>query len=332
MAEQMTHWQRIRATIKGEATDRTPIALWKHWPPVDEIPERLAESTIGWQRAYDWDMVKLTPTGTYGIEDWGARTAWNPNNQGVRTVVQWGVPDPNNWPKLAQLNVRAGYIGNQIKALELLARELGDSAPILHTVFSPLTTARKLAGDRIFEDLRTRPHLFKQGLQVIADTTLRFCLECLKSGAHGIFFATQMDSHKLLSEAEFEEFDAVYDRQVLNGIRKQAEIILLHAHGEDLMFDQVARLPGDAINWHDRETPPSLAEGLPRIPGMAVGGISEWKTLVSGPSAAIEAEIHDAIRQAGGRRLMIGAGCVTPQNTPPEHVRAARQAVETYQG
>ena len=32
MTSSMNHWERIRSTIKGEETDRTPISLWRHWP------------------------------------------------------------------------------------------------------------------------------------------------------------------------------------------------------------------------------------------------------------------------------------------------------------
>ena len=56
---EMTHWERIRATLKGEETDRVPISLWRHWPPDDETPEGLAAVTLNWQTTYDFDLVKV---------------------------------------------------------------------------------------------------------------------------------------------------------------------------------------------------------------------------------------------------------------------------------
>ena len=67
----MTHWERVRAAIKGEEVDRVPISLWKHWPVDDVTPAGLAAVTLSWQREFDFDLVKFMPTGTYGIEDWG---------------------------------------------------------------------------------------------------------------------------------------------------------------------------------------------------------------------------------------------------------------------
>ena len=44
-ASEMTHWERMRAALKGEETDRVPIALWRHWPPDDETPEGVSSSS-----------------------------------------------------------------------------------------------------------------------------------------------------------------------------------------------------------------------------------------------------------------------------------------------
>lgn len=41
----MSKWQRIEATIRGEAVDRTPLSMWVHYHLQDRGPQRLAEST-----------------------------------------------------------------------------------------------------------------------------------------------------------------------------------------------------------------------------------------------------------------------------------------------
>jgi uroporphyrinogen decarboxylase len=325
--EEMTHWERIRAVLRGEKPDRPPISLWRHWPVKDETAEGLAEVMLNWQKEYDFDLVKFMPTGTYGIEDWGARTTYVPNDHGVRTVTQYGITDPAEWPTLNQLDVTCGYLGRQVDAIRLAAGDLETSVPILQTVFSPLTTARKLAGDRVFADLRCRPDVFKQGLQIIAETTARFALESLRAGAHGIFFATQCATYRLLSETEYREFGQAYDRTVLDAVRPEAEFILLHAHGYDLMFDLLVDYEPHALNWHDREAGPSLAEAQARFDGVVVGGISEWETLLKGPPDAIRAEIGDAVAQTAGRRHIVGPGCVLSTETPARHVHVAREAV-----
>ena len=331
MHSEMTHWERLRAAIKGEEVDRVPISFWRHWPVDDETPEGLAAATINWQREYDFDLVKFMPTGTYSIEDWGAETVYNPNFNGTRTITKFGLTKAEEWPKLKALNVTEGYLGKQIAALQLVAEELDNSIPILQTIFSPLTTARKLAGDTVFTDLRLHPELLKAGLQIIAETTARFAVESMRVGAHGIFFASQCDTYRLLSEAEYREFGEQYDLIVLNTLQKEADsntgFNMVHVHGEDVMFDLMANYPAEMINWHDRLTWPSLREAQERFSGLLVGGVNEWQTLLHGPVEAIRSEVKDAIAQTNGRRLMIGPGCVVPTCTPAVHLRAAVQAV-----
>ena len=326
MTAQMTHWERVRSAIKGEAVDHVPISLWKHWPVDDQTADRLASVTVSWQQAHDFDLVKFMPAGTYGIEDWGAETVYQPNHRGIRTVTKFGLTETEQWPKLAQLDVTKGTLGNQINALRLAVKELDNEVPILQTIFSPLTTARKLAGERVFTDLRLHPDMLKEGLQIIAETTVRFALESLRDGAHGMFFASQCDTYHLLNRAEYKEFGEYFDLIVLNAVQKEAEFNLVHAHGEDIMFDLMAAYPVQMINWHDRLTWPTLREAQKRFSGLLVGGISECQTLLDGPVEAIRAEVRDALAQTGGRRLMVGPGCVIPGHVSVTHVRAAIRA------
>lgn len=326
-SSEMNHWERIRAAIKGEEVDHVPVSLWRHWPVDDVTPEGLAAVTLSWQKEYDFDLVKFMPTGTYGIEDWGAETIYEPNYNGVRTVTKFGLNDAAQWPKLEALDVTKGYLGNQIEALRLSVEQLNDSVPILQTIFSPLTTARKLAGERVFTDLRRQPDLFKEGLQIIADTTVKFALESLRVGAHGMFFASQCDTYHLLSEAEYKEFGEYFDLIVLNAVQ-EAEFNMVHAHGQDIMFDLMSAYPANMFNWHDRLTWPTLAEAKERFSGLLVGGVSERDTLLYGPVEAIKAEVKDAIAQTNGRRLMVGPGCVALGHIPALHYRAVIEAVK----
>lgn len=328
MAAVMTFWERVRAALRGDPVDRVPISLWRHFPRDDQSSDGLAAATLRWQARYHFDLVKFTPTGTYGAEDWGAVTHYVPNDHGVRTVVKFGVTDAEQWPRLQRLVVAEGCLGRQLEALRLAAEGLRGSVPLLMTVFSPLTTARKLGGERVFADLRCRPDLLAEGLEIITDTTARLAQESVRAGAHGVFFASQCASYRLLTEAEYVRFGEQYDRRVLDAVRAEGGIILLHAHGEDVMFDLLTRYPADALNWHDRTAGPSLQKARKRFPGMLVGGLDEWGALLKGPPEAIQREVRDAIAQTQGRGVMIGPGCVLSITTPAASVREVKRAVE----
>ncbi len=222
------------------------------------------------------------------------------------------------------------FYGQQNVALARLALAIKGDAPILQTLFSPLTTARKLAGDRIFSDLHTDPDLLKEGLETITAVTIQFALEAVQSGTSGFFFATQNASYRWLTEMEYREFGETYDRRILDAVKDKVEFVIVHIHGEDTMFDLLAKYPANILNWHDRFTSPTLYDARRHFLGLLAGGINERGALLVGSPAVIEAEMQDAIRQVSGRGLMLAPGCVVPIHVPEENLMVVRQAVEIH--
>lgn len=94
------------------------------------------------------------------------------------------------------------------------------------------------------------------------------------------------------------------------------------------MFDLIAEYPVQILNWHDRETSPTIEQGLKRFPGTVCGGISRIENFVLGNPSTIHQEAVEALEQSGGKRLILGTGCVLPITTPHGNIMAARKAVE----
>ena len=94
------------------------------------------------------------------------------------------------------------------------------------------------------------------------------------------------------------------------------------------MFSKVSDYPVQIINWHDRQTAPSLREALDLFPGSLCGGLRQWETMLLANPEQVRAEALDAIQATGGCRLILGTGCVTPTTAPYGNLLAARRAVE----
>ena len=304
----MTKAERVEAAWSGKVVDRVPISLWRHFPEADDRAGTLADALVDFHRRYDLDFVKLMPSGVYGVEDWGCRIAYQPNPNGVKTCVEHAVREAADWERLRPLDVTTGALGREVRCTRLVRDLLGDGAPVLQTVFSPATTARKLAGDRIFQDMREARPALHAGLRTIAHTTTLFARACLDAGADGLFLATQLASSDLCDVATYREFGVPYDLEVLDVVRGRVGFTLLHLHGSNIHFELLAGYPVAALNWHDRRTAPSLAEGLRRTQAGVVGGINETGTLMRGTPTDVAAEVREAIRQTKGRRLAVAPG------------------------
>lgn len=323
----MNKRRRLEAAIAGQPVDRPPVALWRHWPGDDQRAEDLARATLDFQRAFDFDFIKFMPSSNYCLADWGAESRWVGNEEGTR---EWGrrvIQRPEDWTRLPVLDPRRGMLGEMHRALTLVGQAVGEEVPFIQTVFNPLAQARNLAGERLLADLRQHPDVVKAGLETITESTIRFIEAAGETGIAGIFLALQHATYDLLSEAEYREFGRPYDLRILEACAG-FWFNLLHLHGQHVMFDLVADYPVQAINWHDQETPPSLGEALTRFPGAVVGGIHREATLLRGTPEQVQAEVRAAIEATGGRRLIVGTGCVAFTNTPLGNIRAARQAAE----
>lgn len=324
----ITHRQRLETCLAGEKPDRPPVALWRHFPVDDQTPEGLAAATLNFQKIYDFDFIKVTPASSFCIKDWGSDDEWRGAFEGTRDYTVRVIEQPEDWTRLQAQDPAKGHLGDQLKALTILVDQLGPETPVIQTIFSPMSQAKNLVGkENVLVHMRRYPDALHAALKVIAETTMAFIEASLKTGIAGIFYAVQHGQHSLLSESEFAEFCKPYDLQVLEAAQ-DAWFNMLHLHGQDVMFDQVSDYPIQVINWHDRETDPSLAEALSRFPGVLCGGLRRMETMLLGTAQDVTAEAKDAIQATGGQRFILGTGCVTMTTTPHGNILAARQVVE----
>jgi uroporphyrinogen decarboxylase len=324
----LSHRARLETCLSGQALDRPPVALWRHFPVDDQTPDGLAAATAAFQSTHDFDLVKVTPASSFCIKDWGVDDRWAGNPEGTREYTRRVIHQPEDWARLQPLDPTQGHLGAQLVCLNLLTGELAGQVPIIQTIFSPMSQAKNLAGpERLLIDMRRDPDALHAGLRTITATTIRFLEESIKTGIAGVFYAVQHGQYGLLSTSEFAEFCRPYDLQVLD-VARGLWLNLLHLHGEVVMFDQVLDYPVAIINWHDRQTPPTLAEALARFPGVVCGGLRQWETMVLGTPEQTRAEALDAIQQTGGKRFILGTGCVLPTTAPRGNILAARHAVE----
>jgi uroporphyrinogen decarboxylase len=317
----MNKRERLEAVIAGQRVDRVPVALWRHFPGDDQDPTDLAAATIAFQRRWDFDFVKVTPASSFQIKDWGVKDEWAGNTEGTRRYTQRPIQRASDWRDLKALEARSGALGTQLTCLKMIVEALPD-APVIQTVFSPLAQMKNLGGERLLIDLRQHPVEFKRALETVTQSTLAFVREIAATGAAGIFYAVQHATSNLLSEAEFREFGRAYDLRILEATQNYW-LNVMHLHGDNLYFDAVADYPLQVWNWHDRETGPSLRDGLTRIKGAACGGIARDSVMLCGQPDDVLRQVADALVQTDARRYIVGTGCVTMIPTPEVNIRTA---------
>ncbi|MBN8654878.1 MAG: uroporphyrinogen decarboxylase [Anaerolineae bacterium] len=317
-----THRERIQACLNGEKTDKTPIALWRHFPEEDQNPETLAAATIKFQQTYDFDIVKVTPASSFAVKDWGVEDEWQNNPEGSRAYTKRVIQKPQDWEALKPLDPSAPHLAAQLQCLKLVREGIGAETPMIQTIFNPMSQAKNLAGNELLlEHIKKYPNAVMKGLETIAQSTAKFIMAAREIGIDGVFYAMQHAQASMLELDEYKSIVLPYDQQAL----KPAEDLwcnLLHLHGSDVYFSLLRLINFQIVNWHDRETYPSLAEAQSLFRGVACGGIRQ-DTLYKGNPAQVKEEALDAIKQTKGKRFILGTGCVVYYQSPHENIMTA---------
>ena len=323
----MTKRERVLAALERRATDRPAVAFWRHVPDVDHTSKGLADAMLAFHRTWDLDLIKVMSSGVYCVEDWGCKVAYQGHPGGAKRCTEHAVKAVADWARVHPLDPGAGALGRELEAVRLIRKGRTDDAPILMTIFSPLTIATKLAGDLALQSIATAPDALRATLEVITETTARYAAAALEAGADGLFFATQAANAEAVSEAVSTGWDLPYARRVLDRVTGASALTLLHLHGKDVYWEAWTALPVHAVNWHDRLTAPTLADASRRFRGGLAAGLGESRTLLKGPPEAVAAEARDAIAQTRGLGLIVTPGCVLPLAVPGAHLQAAVDAV-----
>lgn len=326
----MTSRERIYRTIKGEPTDRIPVALWRHFPDSDQTSQGLASSTIDFQKKFDFDLVKIMPASGFMAEAFGGKFVPLKTglSKGIRECIDFPVKDHTGWKKLKPIDIEHKILARELEALKLIKKGIGNDVPIIQTIPNPLTLAKTLRGEAFFDDLRNHSANLKPALTAITKTLLKFSLESLKAGADGIFFFTQTASFDFLTEKEYKKFGVKYDMKILNTLKERNALLVLHIHGLNIMFNLLKNYPVQIINWHDQLTAPTIAEARNISDKTFLGGVEENEMLLKENPETIKNRVKSIAGKNAGARLIFGPGCVLPIKTPEINIVAAKKALE----
>ncbi len=330
----MNKRERVEAALRGEAVDRAPISFWGHDYLHEWSAEGLAEAMLANYRTYDWDYMKVNPRASYHVEDWGAtlRHTTDPNHG--HTFTAWPVHDASDWRGLRPLEPDRGALGEQLAALRLIGDGLHGEAHFIQTIFSPLSVAKYLVGNRaepVKQSIAEEPEALKAALETIVQTFATYATACLEAGASGIFFATTgWAASGVLTEDEYRAYGIEYDLRVLEAVAGKAAFNVLHNCGDGIYFDLLAEYPVEAISWAATlPGNPTLGGGKSRTSKAVMGGVSEKTTLLTGSPEEVAAEVRAAIAETGGQRVLLAPGCSIPPATPAANLRAAAEADRT---
>ncbi|MHA1932861.1 MAG: uroporphyrinogen decarboxylase family protein [Promethearchaeota archaeon] len=307
----MDKFNLIRKAFKAEPTEKVPYAIWKHFPEFDKSPEGLLKAQMKFQNEFDSDIMKISISGRAFASDFGAELGGYDLESGSRICTKYPIEKLEDWENIRAIDTDTGEFGKQIKAMQLISREVEGKIPTMMTVFSPFMVASQI-DKNIVSNYRENPELVGEHFNIIITALTDFAKNSIEAGANGIFLATQHFNNSLKDkERRILEYNPM--KTLIKKSIKKDNFLVIHLHGNQPDFDLAAKLPVDAINWHDQQTTPDLFKARKIFKGGLLGGLNteSWKNL-SNPEE-ISSLINSVYKSFRGNGLILAPGCVIPQ-------------------
>jgi uroporphyrinogen decarboxylase len=304
----MNKIERLRATIAGKPTDRPPFTIWYHFGNQHASPERAAQAHLEFFDYYDLDLLKVMNDYDY------------PMPAGLESME-----NPEDLKRLQLCEVEQTPMGNQLQAIESIAKGLKGTALFVDTLFNAWNTVRRnLAKEAMPRLMADHPEALVEALKIVNRNLIRYALASLERGSAGIFFSVPA-SAEFVTPHQYEKFMRPFDLEFLNAIAGKGECHILHAHGEKLYLDRLLDYPVQAISWADLNGGPSIAGMHSKTSLTLMGGIDHVKFAYTS-AKAIRRQVTESLAQAGSTKFILAPGCSVPTYSFPQLIKAARDA------
>ena len=309
----MTRRQRLLAALRGEPVDRVPVVAWMHFGSEHLSPAETAQLHARFQRAYDWDWVKVMADYHFEVP---------------ADVLAFDSADKID--RLRPPGSDAPCFRAQQACLVHLQQALGRQVPLFDSGYDPYQMLLRHIGRDQAVHLWQHARRVLDFLDPLADAICTHIQALKDLGIAGYFHATNAavpaGRARGMTDEVYERLVRPFDLRILQAAEGMVRV--LHAHGSGIDLKRLSGYPFEIIQVSDRDPAnPSLAQ-LQRWTGACVmGGIDEAG--FSGASRALLAsQVEDALRQTNGRRFILAPGCVLPSSSSAASLRFLRDSVD----
>jgi uroporphyrinogen decarboxylase len=292
----------------------------------------LADESVRLARTYDWDFLKPQCRFQCFAEAWGAQYERSLDGVTPPSARRPMMSSAADLGAIRPVDPSAGALGEQLEALRLIRAESGPEIPIIWTIFSPLMIFRFMVGndtELFLKAVHEWQSDLPAALEAISTTMAEFAALTLDNGADGIFFAENVAMAGVVSGDEYARLGTPSDLPILHAVNG-APFNVMHVCGAAAAFEPFFDYPVTAFNWEISAHNPSLSEMRQRTGKAVIGGVSHKPRDLTMTPHEVHEEVVDALRDTGGRGLIIGPGCSNSPGTPDAYFRAASAAAAEW--
>ncbi|MEY3376045.1 MAG: hypothetical protein RL463_350 [Bacteroidota bacterium] len=299
-----------------------PISFWKHHPISDQKGEVLAQETIANQQKFNFDIVKITPAGSWLATCYGVKDEFQSDFLGRRNITHRIIQSIDDWLTLTSFDTTPQPLKEQLLAATLTCREITEK-PVYATVFCPLTQAFQCAGlDTLKKHWKEDKTKVLKGLEIITKNTIEVLRLFKKEGIKGMYFVTQTMQESMFTKEEYNEMGKPFDAACLKECAALFENTIFHLHGERIYLSIEENIPNIELHYGLSENNFTFSQlqkltHYPVIPGI------QAKDIVAANTIEKAQQVLQNISE-GKNIPLISCACVLPLEVSEEVIHLWR--------
>lgn len=311
----MNKKERVEASLAGKPFDRPPVSFWYHFGTQHEGGERIAELELEFLRYYDLDYLKLMNDYYYPMPAGKTELRTAEDLKGIQPLDIMKTP----WAE-------------QLKAIDILARELKDEAYFIDTVFDPWQILlRNLVGEHLDELIQNAPDAVLEALETITDNVVAYCREAIRRGAAGVFVST-FSAEKQMPKDVYMRFAYPFVKRIFEELQGHGIMNTIHLHDYGIWVDEMIQVPAQIISYEDTDpSNPTMQELRKKWSGSIMAGMDKNRVTRVTPEAARQNALA-GIAAGGPTRFFLAPGCSFPTWMYPESGTLIVEAVKASAG
>jgi uroporphyrinogen decarboxylase len=227
--------------------------------------------------------------------------------------------------QIAPHELTSPNFAEQLACLRQIRAGVGPDVAILETLFDPLQTLVRASGASVRELIFANPEAGHAALEAVTQSLIKYVVSLKITGINGLFYSINgaVEPGKGgLTDAQFAEFVAPYDRRVLQAAQGLTRVA--HVHGFDLRFERCLDYPVEVFSWSHLKSQPSLAQARKLTSAALMGGMDE--TAIAKQSVdELRHDLETSAAEAGRRKFILAPGCTFPPDTPHRLMKAAKR-------
>lgn len=253
-------------------------------------------------------------------------------------VPQVDINSGSDWEKVPVYG--EDFFAPQVAVIADLAREFGNEAFVLPTVYSPLALAHQTLGrGKDFKKLiAENPKAFGKAIKNLSLSIENYLRAARKAGADGFYISTQGGDGNSIPEKIWKEQVRQWDKHVSEVANEIGEINILHICDYGTPFKNAEALYGFAdypasiinvpLKFSDGSTL-NLKEAQKRFGRPIFGGLERLGVITKGSIEEAKAEV-DKVLENASPNFILGADCTVPGTTDWENLRAIIDYAHTW--